>query len=139
VNSRFLLVLAAAIAIIAGCGGTSGASSSVALPQPTCGGLKIKIEGAIPCEKVVAIAIDALRVRAPEQLARGVAAIDVFLTTCPVGEVPPQINCGSEQFVQLVTITFNPSPPDGPMEPSLTVAVAAVSGAVLGIANPLIR
>ena len=66
------------------------------------------------------------------------AAIDVFLTTCPRGEVPPQIECGSEQFAQLVIITFEAAPPGGPMEPSLTVAVAPVSGTILGIANPLV-
>ena len=133
-----LLVLAAAISILVGCLGTTGPPSSVALPDPTCGGLKIKIEGALPCDRVVQIAIEALRERAPQQLSRGVAAIDVFLSTCPRGEVPPQIDCGSEQFAQLVTITFNAAPPGGPIEPSLTVAVAPVSGTILGISNPLI-
>jgi len=131
-------VFAAAIAILVGCVGTTGPPSSVALPDPTCGGIKIKIEGALPCDRIVQIAIEALGERAPEQLARGVAAIEVFLTTCPRGEVPPQIDCGSEQFAQLVTITFKAAPPGGPIEPSLTVAVAPVSGAILGISNPLI-
>ena len=49
----------------------------MALPDPTCGGLKIKIEGALPCDRIVQIAIEALRERAPQQLSRGVAAIDV--------------------------------------------------------------
>jgi len=133
-----LLVLAAAISILVGCLGTTGPPSSVALPDPTCGGLKIKIEGALPCDRVVQIAIEALRERAPQQLSRGVAAIDVFLSTCPRGEVPPQIDCGSEQFAQLVTITFTAAPPGGPIEPSLTVAVAPISGKILGISNPLI-
>lgn len=131
-------MFAAAIAILVGCVGTTGPPSSVALPDPTCGGIKIKIEGALPCDRIVQIAIEALGERAPEQLARGVAAIEVFLTTCPRGEVPPQIDCGSEQFAQLVTITFKAAPPGGPIEPSLTVAVAPVSGAILGISNPLI-
>jgi hypothetical protein len=139
VRSPFLLVLATALSILVGCSGTNGPSASVTLPDPTCGGIKIKIEGALPCDRIVQMAIDALRDRAPEQLNRGVAAIDVFLATCPRGEVPPQIDCGSEQFAQFVTVTFMPAPPGGPIEPSLTVAVAPVSGAILGIANPLIR
>jgi len=139
VSRSLLLVLAATVSIVAGCFVTTGPPSSVSLPAPTCGGIKIKIEGALPCERVVEIAIGALRDRAPDQLSRGVAAIDVFLTTCPTGEVPPQITCGTEPFVQMVTVTFAAAPPGGPLEPSLTVAVAPVSGAVLGIANPLVR
>lgn len=137
-NRTLLLLVVAATSILAGCLGTSGLPSS-ALPDPTCGGIKIKIEGALPCDRVAEIAIGALRNRAPEQLARGVAAIDVLLTTCPRNEVPPQIDCGSEQFAQLVTITFKDGPAGGLIEPSLTVAVAPASGAVLGIANPLVR
>jgi hypothetical protein len=137
--SRLFLVFAAVTSILVGCLGTAGPPASVPLPAPTCGGIKILIEGALPCDKVVEIAIGALRERAPDQLARGVAAIDVVLTTCPRNEVPPQVDCGHEQFAQLVTITFKSAPPGGPIEPSLTVAVAPVSGAVLGIANPLIR
>jgi hypothetical protein len=135
----FLLVLAAGMSILVGCLGTTEPAGSAPLPAPTCGGLKIQIEGALPCDKVVEIAIGALRERAPDQLARGVAAIDVVLSTCPTNEVPPQINCGREKFAQLVTITLKDAPPGGPIEPSLTVAVGPVSGAVLGIANPLIR
>ena len=137
-RSPLLLVLAAAVSVLVGCLGTTDPPSSGALPVPTCGGLKIKIDGALPCDRIVQIAIEALRERAPQQLSRGVAAIDVFLTTCPRGEVPPQIDCGSEQFTQLVTVTFNAAPPGGPIEPSLTVAVAPVSGVILGISNPLI-
>jgi len=137
-NRTLLLLVIAATSILAGCLGTSG-PPSVSLPDPTCGGIKIKIDGALPCDRVVEIAIGALRERAPEQLARGVAAIEVLLTTCPRNEVPPQIDCGREQFVQLVTVTFKDSPPGGPIEPSLTVAVAPASGTVLGIANPLVR
>lgn len=133
------MILVAAISIVAGCTGTTGPPPAATLPAPTCGGIKILIEGALPCDDIVVIAIGALRERAPDQLARGVAAIDVVLSTCPANEVPPQIACGKEQFAQLVTITFEPAPPGGPIEPSLTVAVAPVSGAVLGISNPLIR
>jgi hypothetical protein len=135
----FILVLAATTAILAGCLGTTGPPSSVPLPQPTCGGIEILIEGALPCDKVVELAIGALRERAPDQLARGVAAIDVLLTTCPRNELPPQIECGDEQFAQLVTVTFKAPAPGGPIEPSLTVAVGPMSGAILGIANPLVR
>jgi hypothetical protein len=131
-------VLASAISILVGCLGTTGSSSLATLPDPTCGGIKIKIEGALSCDRIVQIAIGALRERAPDQLARGVAAIEVFLSICPRGEMPPQIDCSTEQFAQLVTVTFKPSPPGGPIEPSLTVAVAPVSGAILGITNPLI-
>lgn len=126
------------MSILVGCLGSTGPSPSVALPDPTCGGIKIKIEGALSCDRIVQIAIEALRERAPEQLSRGVTAIDVVLSTCPRGEIPPQIDCSSEQFAQLVTVTFKASPPGGPIEPFLTVAVAPVSGAILGIANPLI-
>lgn len=138
-SRSFLLVLAVVTSILAGCLGASGPSGSVPLPAPTCGGLKIQIEGALPCDKVVEIAIAALRKGAPNQLAMGVAAIDVVLSSCPANELPPQVNCGREQFAQLVTVTFNAAASGGPIEPSLTVAVAPVSGAILGISNPLIR
>jgi hypothetical protein len=131
--------LAAVTTIQGSSAGTIGPAGSSALPTPTCGGLKIQIVGALPCEKVVEIAIGALRERAPDQLARGVAAIDVTLSTCPANEVPPQINCNGAKFAQLVTISFKTAPQGGPIEPSLTVAVDPVSGAVLGISNPLIR
>jgi hypothetical protein len=139
VSRLFLLVLAAVMSILVGCAGTAGPAGSPPLPTPTCGGMKIQIAGALPCDKVVEIAIDALRERAPAQLARGVAAIDVVLSACPANEVPPQVNCEGAKFAQLVTITFKTAPPGGPIEPSLTVAVDPLSGAVLGIANPLIR
>ena len=134
-----LLVLAAVTSMLVGCAGTIGPAGSPPLPTPTCGGLKIQIAGALPCDKVVEIAIGALRERAPAQLARGVAAIDVALSTCPANEVPPQVNCNGATFAQLVTISFKTAPPGGPIEPSLTVAVDPVSGAILGISNPLIR
>jgi hypothetical protein len=133
------LVLAVLLAILAGCGGATDSASVEPLPSPVCGGIKIKVQGALPCDQVVSIAIAALRERAPDQLDRGVTAIEVFLTTCPLGEVPRQIDCDREPFVQLVTVTFGPGAPNGPIEPTLTVAVAPVSGRVLGISNPLIR
>jgi hypothetical protein len=133
------LILAVLLAILAGCGGSTDSPSGEPLPSAVCGGIKIKVEGALPCDQVVDIAIAALRERAPDQLDRGVTAIEVFLTTCPIGEVPRQIDCGTEPFVQLVTVTFGPGGPGGPIEPTLTVAIAPVSGRVLGISNPLIR
>ena len=69
----------------------------------------------------------------------GVTAIDVFLASCPRDEIPPQVDCGAEKFAQLVTVRFAPAPAGGPIEASLTVAIAPVSGRVLGIVNPLIR
>jgi hypothetical protein len=136
---RSLLALLV-LAVLAACGGTTGPIPSAAvIPDPTCGGVKILIEGALPCDVVAERAIAALSERAPDQLNRGVTAIDVMLTTCPRNEVPPQIDCGAEQFAQMVTVTFGAAPPNGPIEPSLTVAIAPVSGAILGISNPLIR
>jgi hypothetical protein len=137
-----LLVLAVLAGFASGCG-TSAASGSPSsepapIPDPTCGGLKIAVENALPCGRVVELALDALSTNAPQQLARGVTAIDVTLAECPRNEVPPQITCGNTQFVQLVTVTFD-TRAGGPVEPSLTVAVEPVSGVILGIENPLIR
>jgi hypothetical protein len=134
-----IAALAIAISIAAGCQDASGSPTSAPLPEPTCGGLKIKIDDALPCERIVEIAISALRDRAPNQLARGVVAIDVLLAACPRGEVPPRVDCSVEPFVQLVTVTFPPPVAGGPQEPSLTIAVGPATGTVLGIANPLIR
>ena len=125
--------------MLGGCVVRTGPPPVGELPQPTCGGLKIKIDGALPCDRIVENAIAALRERAPEQLARGVAAIDVVLNACPRDEVPQQIQCSGVPFVQLVTVTFGPAPSGGPIDPSLTVAVDPTTGAILGIANPLVR
>lgn len=132
-------VLAIILAACSGAGGPSPDPTEVVLPQPVCGGLKIAIAGALPCERLVRIAIDVLAADAPAQLARGVTAIEVTLATCPAGEVPPQIDCTGTQFAQLVTVSFGPAPAGGPIEPSLTVALEPVSGRLLGIANPLVR
>jgi hypothetical protein len=131
------LVLAAAVA---GCSlvGTP-APSGLAIPAPTCGGAKVLIPGALPCEELAEIALRTLRAEAPGQLERGVIAVTVDLQGCPRNEVPPQLDCTGEDFVQLVTVTFGPSAPGGPLEPSLSVGVAPVSGRVLGIVNPLIH
>lgn len=132
------IVLAATLALT-GCGGESPAPSAADLPSPVCGGIEIFIEGALPCAEVTRIAVRALAERAPDQLARGVESIDVFLTSCPRNEVPPQVECGTEEFAQMVTITFARGSGGGFAEPSLTVAVGPVSGRVLGVVNPLIR
>jgi len=114
-------------------------SAISALPTPTCGGLKIQIATALSCDRVAEIAVAALRDRAPQQLDRGVAAIDVVLSDCPRNEVPPQIACGQAKFAQMVTVTFGPGGNTRLIEPSLTVAVEPVTGVVLGVSNPLIR
>jgi hypothetical protein len=138
-----LAALLLTVVLIAACGaddGSPSASSPVAgLPTPTCGGLKIQIDPALPCDRVAEIAVAALRDRAPQQLDRGVSAIDVVLSECPRREVPPQITCGPAKFVQMVTVTFGPAGSSGLIEPSLTVAVEPTTGAILGISNPLIR
>ena len=133
--AQVLLVCSLALAACSG----DAARSPARFPAPTCGGLKILIEGALPCERVAEIAIRTLLERSSVQMPENVVSIDVVLAECPRNEVPPQIACGAEQFAQLVTVTFGPALPGGPIEPSLTVAIAPVSGIVLGIANPLIR
>jgi hypothetical protein len=131
------------VAIVAGCFATgvapAPATTATPIPTPTCGGLKILIPDALSCGRVVSAALQALAARSPDQLRRGITRIDVVLGHCPRGEVPQMIDCGTEQFAQMVTVEFGPPPPGGPIEPSLTVAVAPVTGAVLGIANPHIR
>jgi hypothetical protein len=126
--------------IVGGCGVFGSPDPTpLAIPSPTCGGVKILIPGALPCEQIVRIAIEVLRSVAPAQLDRGVSAVDVELQGCPRNEVPPQLDCAGEDFVQLVTFTFLSSVQGGPIEPSLSVGVAPVSGRLLGIVNPLIQ
>lgn len=147
VRSRFIARLAGpaaaaavAAALVAGCSvfGSSG-PTPLALPSPTCGGARVEIPGALPCPELVADALAVLRQQAPQQLARGVVSIDVELQGCPANEVPPQLDCSEDTFVQLVTVTFGPAVPGGPIEPSLSVGLSPASGRVLGIVNPLIR
>jgi hypothetical protein len=143
-SSRVAAALILLAVLAAGCA-PAGSSTSppepspAALPAPTCGGLKVAVPGALPCADVVTIAIRTLGERSPDQLARGVRAIDVVLAQCPAGEVPPQIDCADEPFAQMVTVTFADPVQGGLIEPSLTVAVAPASGRVLGVSNPLIR
>lgn len=127
-------------AIVAGCGLSGGPERTpLAVPAPTCGGAKILIPGAMPCEELVRLAIEVIRAEAPLQLDRGIVAVTVELMGCPKQEVPPQIDCAGEPFVQLVTLHFGASVEGGPIEPSLSVALAPVTGRLLGIVNPLIR
>jgi hypothetical protein len=134
-----VLALVLAIGVGAACDADTEAPSASVTPVPTCGGLKIAIDPALPCERLAEIAVATLAARAPQQLARGVTAIDVVLATCPRNEIPQQITCGDAQFAQLVTVTFGPAANGGPIEWSLVVGIEPVTGAVLGIANPLIR
>ncbi|MEW5991009.1 MAG: hypothetical protein AB1736_06640 [Chloroflexota bacterium] len=134
------LPLVAAAWLVAGCAALGSPSpSGLSLPAPSCGGARVVIPGALPCDDLVAITLGVLREEAPAQLDRGVIAVTVELQGCPRDEVPPQLDCTGEDFVQLVTFTFGPSAPGGPIEPSLSVGLAPVSGRVLGIVNPLIR
>jgi hypothetical protein len=126
-----LAVLAAALL-----GGCAAAPGSRPVPQPTCGGIKMAIPGALSCQQITSIALNRLAEVAPDQMARGVASIDVVLSECPRGEMPPMIDCTGEQFAQMVTVNFVGG---NPKLDSLTVAVGPVSGRVLGISNPLIR
>jgi hypothetical protein len=137
--ATFLLAAVLAGACGADISSPTPSSATSGLPTPSCGGLKIQIATALPCERVAEVAVAALRDRAPQQLDRGVAAIDVVLSDCPRNEVPPQIACGQSKVVQMVTVTFGPAGSSGFIEPSLTVAVEPVTGAILGISNPLIR
>jgi len=135
-----LLAVLALGLVLAGCGLLASPDPTpAAIPAPDCGGARIVIPGALPCEDIAAIALGHLRQEAPALLERGVIAVDVDLQGCPRNEVPPQLDCTGEDFVQLVTFTFGPAAPDGPIEPSLTVGVAPATGRVLGIVNPLIR
>jgi hypothetical protein len=130
----------AAAWLVAGCGVLgSPAPTGLALPAPTCGGARVVIPGALPCDDLVGIALQVLRAEVPQQLERGVIAVTVELQGCPRNEVPPQLDCSGEDFVQLVTFTFGPAAEGGPVEPSMSVGVAPVSGRVLGLVNPLIR
>ncbi len=135
--------LAAGLAIalsLAGCGLPGQASPTpFALPAPTCGGARVVILGALPCDRLVAIALEVLRGEVPRQLDRGVISVSVDLQGCPKDELPAQLDCSGQDFVQLVTFTFGPSVSGGPIEPSLSVGLEPVSGRVLGIVNPLLR
>jgi hypothetical protein len=134
-----LIVLLLATGILGACGTDEASAPPLAGIVPTCGGLKVAIDPSLPCERVAEIALNELHTRAPQQLDRGVTAVDVVLAECPRGEVPQQVSCGDAQFAQLVTVTFGPAGDSGLIEPSLTVAVNPVTGAVLGVENPLIR
>lgn len=109
------------------------------LPQPTCGGLKVLIEGGLPCEQLVSSAFGTLTEQAPGYMARGVTQIDVTLAACPSGTAPANIDCLGNDFAQYVKVTFGPAQPNGPVEPWLAVILDPVSGQVLGFESPPIR
>jgi hypothetical protein len=132
-NVRQAALLLLALLLVGGCVALPGVRP---MPKPACGGIDIALPGALSCDRVAAIAIDRLRQVAPEQMARGVAAINVELGACPRGEMPPMIDCTGEQHAQMVTVDFVGG---NRKIDSLTVAVGPVSGRVLGISNPLIR
>jgi hypothetical protein len=134
------LVAVLALGVVSACGLLSEPSpTTAAIPDATCGGAQVVIPDALACQELAAIAIRHLREEVPAQLERGVVSVTVELQGCPRNEVPPQLDCTGEDFVQLVTVTFGPTVAGGPIEPSLSVGVAPVTGRVLGIVNPLIR
>jgi hypothetical protein len=99
----------------------------------------VVIPGALSCDELVGIALQVLRTEVPTQLERGVIAVTVELQGCPHGEVTPELDCTGEDWVQVVTFTFGPATSGGPIEPSMSVGVAPVSGRVLGLVNPFMR
>lgn len=126
--------------LLAGCGSGGASSGADASPPPAiCAGLKVGIPAALPCDAVATLALDVLRERAPDQLARGITEVVVELALCPAGEMPPQVDCSGVTYAQLVRVSFGPAPVDGPIEPYLVVALEPVSGRLLGIINPLVR
>jgi hypothetical protein len=128
-----MLLAILAVALLGGCAAIPGSRPA---PRPVCGGIDIAIPGALSCDQITSIALNRLAQVAPEQMARGVSSISVVLSECPVGEMPPMIDCTGEQHAQMVTVNFVGG---NPKLDSLTVAVGPVSGRVLGISNPLIR
>lgn len=135
---RAVLLLVASITVGA-CAAAPGGPTPIPIPSPTCGGLEVLVEGALPCSRVVEIAVGTLAASYPDHVARGISAIEVTLASCQDGAVPPQVDCAGNAFAQHVLVTFGPAGAGGPIEPSLIVVVAPVDGHVLGIENPLIR
>jgi hypothetical protein len=131
--------LLAAMLALGACSAAPAGPTRIPVPPPTCGGLKILIEDALPCARIVEIAIGRLAATQPEQISRGIASVEVTLGSCQDGAMPPQVDCAGNLFAQHVLVTFGPAEPGGPIEPSLTVVLAPVGGQVLGIENPLIR
>jgi hypothetical protein len=132
-------LLVAALLALGACAAAPVGPSPIPVPPPTCGGLKILIEDALPCARIVEIAVGRLAATQPDQVARGITSVDVTLASCQEGAMPPQVDCAGNLFAQHVLVTFGPAGPGGPVEPSLTVVVSPVGGQVLGIENPLIR
>jgi hypothetical protein len=134
---RSLSLTLMTVLLAAACSAAS--PTPVPLPSPTCGGIEIAIPGAMSCQDAAQRAVAALRERAPDQVRRGITGIEVRLDLCPVGEVPPQIDCTGVEHAYLVTVHFNVVADNLAAEDSLTVGIDPVSGRILGIANPLIR
>lgn len=143
--ARTLALALAGTTLVAACGvlgapspaASSPASpaASVPLPTPTCGGIRIAIEGSLPCDEVVQRATTAVAASNPELLGRGVLGIKAFLNACNE-DLPPRIPCGGERYAQYVTFTFARGPEEQ-IEPQLTVAVSPTSGSILGLADPV--
>ncbi len=114
------------------------ATPVIAIPAPACGGARVSIQDALPCEAIAGVALGAVAKSAPALLATGVAGIDVYLEACPEDEVPPEIDCRGEPYAQFVTITFGSPGRGEASESGLTVVVAPVSGRVLGISDQLV-
>jgi len=138
IRSPALIALMVLAAVVAG-GCSSGTDSEAAIPAPTCVGGPVGIPGALPCERVAELAIDALRAEAPEQLERRATGVVVELSRCPAGEMPPQVDCTGVSDAWMVRLSFGPAPSGGPIEDQLTVALEPVTGRLLGIVNPLVR
>jgi hypothetical protein len=135
-------LLAALLVVAIGAGCTSAPASPTPSPSPpaACAEMDMFVEGRIECGDAVDRALAALRQLVPEQMAKGVAGIEVRLGNCPVGEIPPQIQCvDPARQLYFVTVRFGPPGPGQPMDESLTVGLDATSGRVMGISNPLIR
>jgi hypothetical protein len=138
-SPRLALLALLALGVVSACSLLSPpAPTTAVIPAPTCGGAQVVIPDALSCEELAEIAIGHLRREVPAQLERGVVSVTVELQGCPRNEVPPQLDCTGEDFVQLVTVTFGPTIEGGPIEPSLSVGISPVTGRILGIVNPLI-
>lgn len=136
-RARSTLLTVAIAGLVAAC--SFGGADTEAIPSPSCSGVDAPLAGSLACGRLADVAVETLRESAPEQLARGVTEIDVSVEPCPVGEVPPQVDCAGATHAAMVRVHFAPAPLDGPIEPYLVVAIEPTTGRILGIENPLIR
>jgi hypothetical protein len=137
IRARTAVLIVVVTALVAACSGSPIGGG--AIPSPSCGSGDAPIAGSLACDRLADIAIETLRERAPGQLARGVTEVAVSIERCPVGEVPPQVDCAGVTHAAMVRVAFGPAPLDGPIEMYLVVAIDPMTGRVLGIVNPLIR